>query len=123
MQLKLVRLFITTSFQKMKEDYFSQLDDYDEPFCEQQYTHGSCLFVSLFKFESQILDIYSAVVLYLWLKQNKYFSLNSKTFRIWISLIFFSGFLPYAKKYYEAKGLCKRTIHVCYTSLCIVNNV
>ena len=31
--------------QKIKEDYFSQLDDYDEPFCEQQYTHGSCLFV------------------------------------------------------------------------------
>ena len=21
--------------QKLKEDYFSQLDDYDEPFCEQ----------------------------------------------------------------------------------------
>ena len=31
--------------QKMKEDYFSQLDDYDKPFCDQQYTHGSCLFV------------------------------------------------------------------------------
>ena len=31
--------------QKMKEDYFSQLDDYDEPFCEQQYTDGPCLFV------------------------------------------------------------------------------
>ena len=29
----------------MKEDYSSQLDDYDEPFCEQQYMHGSCLFV------------------------------------------------------------------------------
>ena len=29
----------------MKEDYFSQLDDYDESFCEQQYTHGCCLFV------------------------------------------------------------------------------
>ena len=27
-----------------KEDYFSQLDDYDEPFCEQQYTYGPCLF-------------------------------------------------------------------------------
>ena len=61
----------------MKEDYFSQLDDYDEPFCEQQCTHGSCLFVCLFvclfKFKSfdqfnppeppQILDIYSVVVL------------------------------------------------------------
>ena len=31
--------------QEMKEDYFSQLDHYGEPFCEQQYTHGSCLFV------------------------------------------------------------------------------
>ena len=35
----------------MKEDYFSQLDDNDEPFCEQQYTHGSC-YISLFKFKS-----------------------------------------------------------------------
>ena len=58
--------------QKMKEGYFSQLDDYDEPFCEQQYTHGSCSFVcsdsnpliSLIPPEPlQILDIYSAVVL------------------------------------------------------------
>ena len=32
--------------QKIK-DFVSQLDDYDEPFCEQQYTHGSCLFVCL----------------------------------------------------------------------------
>ena len=31
--------------QKMKEDYFSQLDDYNEPFCEQQYKHGSRLLV------------------------------------------------------------------------------
>ena len=31
--------------QKMKEDYFNQLDDYDKPYCGQQYTLGSCLFV------------------------------------------------------------------------------
>ena len=29
----------------MKEDYFNQVDDYEEPFCEQQCTHGSCFFV------------------------------------------------------------------------------
>ena len=29
----------------MKEDYFNQLDDNDEPFSEQQYMHGSSLFV------------------------------------------------------------------------------
>ena len=50
----------------MEEDNISQLGDYDVPFCEQQYTHGSC-YRSLFKFESfdqliplklpQILDI------------------------------------------------------------------
>ena len=33
----------------MKEDNISQIDDYDEPFCEQQYTHESC-YISLFKF-------------------------------------------------------------------------
>ena len=47
---ELLRLF--NVLQKMKEDYFSQLDDYDKPFCEQQYTHGSCLFCLLFKFKS-----------------------------------------------------------------------
>ena len=26
----------------MKEDNISQLGDYDAPFCEKQYTHGSC---------------------------------------------------------------------------------
>ena len=56
----------------MKYDNISQLDDYNAPFCEQQYTHGSC-YISLFKFKSfdqfnppelpQILDIYSVVVL------------------------------------------------------------
>ena len=35
----------------MKEDNISQLSDYDAPFCEQQYTHGSC-YISLFKFKS-----------------------------------------------------------------------
>ena len=57
----------------MKEDNISQLGDYDVPFCEQQYTHGSC-YISLFKLKSfdqlispklpQILDIYSVVALY-----------------------------------------------------------
>ena len=51
----------------MKEDNISQLGDYDAPFCEQQYTHGS-YYISLFKLKSsgqlippklpQILDIY-----------------------------------------------------------------
>ena len=35
----------------MKEDNISQLGDYDAPFCEQQYTHGSC-YISLFEFKS-----------------------------------------------------------------------
>ena len=36
----------------MKEDnQVIQLGDYDAPFCEQQYTHGSC-YISLFKFKS-----------------------------------------------------------------------
>ena len=35
----------------MKEDnQASQSDDYDAPFCEQQYTHASC-YISLFKFK------------------------------------------------------------------------
>ena len=60
----------------MKEDNIRQLGDYDAPFCEQQYTHGSC-YITLFKFKSfdqlippklpQILDIYS-VVSQKWLK-------------------------------------------------------
>ena len=54
----------------MKEDNVSRLGDYDGPFYEQQYRHGSC-YISLFKFEPfgqliplklpQILDIYSVV--------------------------------------------------------------
>ena len=35
----------------MKGDNISQLGDYDAPFCEQQYMHGSC-YISLFKFKS-----------------------------------------------------------------------
>ena len=56
----------------MKEDNISQLGDYDAPFCEQQYMHGSCC-ISLLKFKSfdqlippklpQILDIYTVVAL------------------------------------------------------------
>ena len=56
----------------MKEDNISHSGDYDAPFCEQQYTYGSC-HISLFKFKSfdqlippelpQILDIYSVVEL------------------------------------------------------------
>ena len=58
--------------QKVKEDNIRQLGDYDAPFCEQQYTHGSC-YITLLKFKSfdqlippklpQILDIYSVVAL------------------------------------------------------------
>ena len=64
--------FITISFTKDEKDNIGQLDDYDAPFCEQQYKHGSCC-ISLFKFKSfdqfnspelpQILDIYSVVAL------------------------------------------------------------
>ena len=72
--MKLLGLLSQLVLQKMKEVYFSQLDDYDEPFCEQQSRMGLvCLFVSLFKFKSfdqfnppeppPILDIYSVVVL------------------------------------------------------------
>ena len=71
--MKLLRLFITISFTKDERNYFSQLYDYDEPFCEQQYKHGSCLFVCSFKFKSfdqfnfpelpKILDIYLVEVL------------------------------------------------------------
>ena len=58
--------------QKIKENNISRFGDYDTPFCEQQYRHGSC-YISLFKFKSfnqlippklpQILDIYSVVAL------------------------------------------------------------
>ena len=51
----------------MKEDNISQLDDYDVPFYEPQYTRGSCC-ISLVKLKlfdefntpklSKILDIY-----------------------------------------------------------------
>ena len=35
----------------MNEDNINQLGDYDAPFCEQQYTHGSS-YISSFKFRS-----------------------------------------------------------------------
>ena len=37
--------------QKIKEDNISQWGDYDAPFCEQEYTHGS-YYISLFKIKS-----------------------------------------------------------------------
>ena len=51
----------------------SHLGDYDAPFCEQQYSHGSCLslcsnsnhLISLIPPKlPQILDIYSVVALW-----------------------------------------------------------
>ena len=57
---------------KTKEDYFSQIDEYDKLFYGQQYMPGSCLFacsnsnplISLIPPERpQILDIYSVVLL------------------------------------------------------------
>ena len=69
--MKLLRLSITINFTKDEEDNISQLGDNDAPFCEQQYTHGSC-YISLFTFKSfeqpklpQILDIYSVVALFI----------------------------------------------------------
>ena len=57
----------------MKEDNISQSGDYDAPFCEQQYPHGSCYTVYLLNSNHlislippklpQILDIYSVVAL------------------------------------------------------------
>ena len=49
--VKHLRLSITINFTKMKDDNISQLGDYEVPFCEQQYMHGSC-YISLFKFNS-----------------------------------------------------------------------
>ena len=57
--------------QKMKEDNISQLVDYDAPFCEQQYTRGSCYIcsnsnhlISLIPPKlPKILNIYSVVAL------------------------------------------------------------
>ena len=43
--------YLMSVLQKMKYDNISQLDDYDGPFCEQQYKHGS-YYISLFKFKS-----------------------------------------------------------------------
>ena len=55
----------------MKEDSISQSGDYDVPFCEQQYTHGSCYISVRIKIIwsvntpklPQILDIYSVAAL------------------------------------------------------------
>ena len=49
--VKLLRLSITINFTKDEKDNIGQLSDYDAPFCEQRYTHGSCN-ISLSKFKS-----------------------------------------------------------------------
>ena len=64
--------FFTLSFQKTNEDKLNEPGDYGVLFSEQQYTLGSC-YLSFFKRKSfdqsdppewsQILDIYSVVVL------------------------------------------------------------
>ena len=51
----------------MKEDNISQLGDYNVPFCEQEYTHGSC-YISLFKFKSFDQLIHAWVLLYLFVQ-------------------------------------------------------
>ena len=45
----------------MKEDNISQLGGYDVPFCEQQYTYGSC-YISLLKLKSfdQLIPLQTA---------------------------------------------------------------
>ena len=43
--MKLLGLFITISFTKDERRLFQSLDDYGEPFCAQQYTRESCLFI------------------------------------------------------------------------------
>ena len=68
--MKLLRVFVAITLQKINQDNFNELDDYGAPFCEREYPHGSCD-ISLFKFRSfdqsnppeppQILDIYSVV--------------------------------------------------------------
>ena len=50
-QVKILRLSIAINFTKDKKDNIRQLGDYNAPFCERQYTHGSC-YISLFKFKS-----------------------------------------------------------------------
>ena len=49
-KVKLLGLSITINFTKDKKN-ISKLGDYDVPFCEQQYMHGSC-YIYLYKFES-----------------------------------------------------------------------
>ena len=45
----------------MKEDNVRQSGDYDAPFYEEQYTHGSC-YITLFKFKSfdQLIPLQTA---------------------------------------------------------------
>ena len=70
----------------LRDGDFNELDDYGVPFCERQYTHGSC-YISFFKFKSfdqsdppespQILGINSAVVIQ---KQTYFFKvMNEKS--------------------------------------------
>ena len=65
--MTLLRLFVAISLRKLNEDNLNERDNYGVPFCEQQYTLGSCK-ILLFKFKnfdrsdsppesSQILDI------------------------------------------------------------------
>ena len=71
-QVTLLRLFLTTSLQKINEDNLNERDDYGVPFSDQQYRHGS-YYIPLFKCKSfhqsdppespQILDIYLVVAL------------------------------------------------------------
>ena len=71
LKVTLLGLFVTISLRKINQDILNDLDDYGEPFSEQQYMHGS-FYSSLFKYKSfgqsdppespQILDIYSVFV-------------------------------------------------------------
>ena len=70
--MTLLRLFVTILSRKINEDDLNKSHDYGVPFSEQQYMHGSLLYI-FFKCKSfdqsdppewpQILDISSVVVL------------------------------------------------------------
>ena len=72
MRSRLIKALNNRFYVKFMQLEIGLLGDYDAPFCEQQYTHGSC-YISLFEFKSfdqlippklpQILDIYSVVAL------------------------------------------------------------
>ena len=49
--MTLLRLSVAISLRKINEDDLNEQDDYDVPFSEQQYMHGSC-YISLFKCKS-----------------------------------------------------------------------